>query len=95
MKIYRDSNLSQEISLVDFGRVELGKNASQIFYLFNENNSTLSIRLTSDKVSISPQLATLKKNDKVSVAVAWNPVLTAKESLQTEIKIEGEEIFNV
>jgi len=95
MKIFKDLQMNNEISSIDFGNVSLHSDGSQNFVLYNENNSVLTVKLSSnsDKISLSHTFVTLKKGEKVSINISWRPSLSLKESLKSIVNIMGEEIF--
>ena len=91
MKIY-DSKM-KEISELDFGRVNVGESKTVQFILYNENNSVATVSLKVEKVSLSLTSASLGFKQKVLVEATWTPLLSLKESLRVELKIDGGEVF--
>lgn len=96
MKMFRDPELEEEISQIDFGEVEIGQSKEVTVYLLNERDTLLknlnfSFKNTDVEVVTSPR--TLSPRQISKLTVRWTPNLQIKKALKIDLVIRGEEVI--
>lgn len=92
MKIYLDSELTQEVEFLDLGIVQAGDTKEYTFWVYNDTEfdvKNLVFNLSHPEVKIiqSPINLDAKQSDKF--IVQWKSSVTLEKSLKPKIKISG------
>lgn len=96
MKIYKNRELTEEITILDLGIVMAGDTAKYKFYIQNDSNAELrqlKCSVESDEVKIiscPENLSTWKIGE---LELEWSPNITLKQGLKTNIKFSGFELW--
>jgi len=96
MKIYQDKNYKNEVSKIDFGIVEAGTSKEYIYYVFNDTLATLKqlqFQINHSEINIAEYPSELKPKSGKKIVFIWNPKITLREGLRTEIQISGLEVW--
>ena len=96
MKIFKDKELKQEITVLDFGILEAGEFKIYTFYVLNDSNAelkNLSFSVDHIELTIIESPKTLKKNQSAELKIKWTASVTLKEGLHTQLKISGTELW--
>lgn len=96
MKIYKDKELTQEITILDFGIVEAGTFAKFVYYIYNETMAkilNLVFKIDSLEVKIITMPKQLLPKTIAELEIEWFPSITLKQGLKTKLNISGVEIW--
>jgi hypothetical protein len=99
MKIYSDKELTKEIDskLFDLGIVKAGDTKQFEYFIKNDKKDcdyqNIQFACENKEISIISFPKSLKRNEIASLVVSWNPSVTLKSGLKTELKIEYWEIY--
>jgi autonomous glycyl radical cofactor GrcA len=103
MKLYRDANLTQEITdnEIDLGRAEVGKETFYEFYLYNDEASSIeAIKIQLENVVDKEEIrminypTELGKKEFKPIKFSWTPTLKLKQGLKLRINISAREIYS-
>ena len=95
--LYMDQDLKTTISIVNFGRLEVGSKNEKILYLNNGseqwpiNNIKLDMELDQDLKIEHPVF--LAPNETKSVLIYWNPKIERRTPLEQNIIFSGDLII--
>jgi len=96
MKIYTDKDLQHEVQDLNLGVVQAGEKKQFIFYVVNSINASLSnLTFTAEhsEVSIVKAPEKLKIRGKEELIIEWEPSVTLKEGLKTQLHVTGIELW--
>jgi hypothetical protein len=104
MRIYKDSFLNQEVSILDFGIVPAGSTEKFTFYIYNDTNAhlkDLEFSLTQyaggtiieAEVEIVSAPSELESKETKEIIFKWSPIVTLKEGLKAQLKVTGIELW--
>ena len=96
MKIYKDKELMEEVQILDLGIVPAGETERFTFWIRNDTNAylkNLEFRVDHEEVEIieAPKELTAQAIDELTLE--WNPSITLKEGLKTQLRVTGAELW--
>ena len=97
MKLYKNKELTEEISVLDFGIVEAGESKIFTFYVKNDSDAelkNLSFSVDHKEVTMVESPKSLLKKESVELKVKWSPSITIKEGLKAKLIISGVELWS-
>jgi hypothetical protein len=96
MKLYKDQNLNEEVTELDFGTIPAGESKEYSFFVLNDNGTfvqNLKFSVDNDEVEIVKAPTALKNKESAEILFKWNSSLKVKQGLKAELDINGEEIW--
>lgn len=96
MKIFKDSGLVNEVTVLDLGIVQAGDGKEYLFYVFNESKADLRdlrFRVDHPEVSVLEFPANLGSQKSSRLKLKWEASVTLKEALKTQLKVNGFELW--
>lgn len=96
MKMYRDPELKEEISQIDFGEVEIGQSKEMTVYLLNERDTllkNLNFSFKNKDVEVIESPRALSPRQITKLVVRWTPNLQIKSALKIDLLVRGEEVI--
>lgn len=97
MKIYADSELTQEVTdLMDLGIVEAGETKQFTFWVMNDSLAVLQdleFDIDHSEASIVEAPRELDPRSVGTILIEWSPSITLKQGLKTQIKITARELW--
>lgn len=100
MKIYKDVNLTQEISedTLDLGTIMAGDTKIYEFYIYNDNPKgrliNLEYSINSEEIQVVSSPKELNPKETGKLIINYSPVATIEEGLRAKIKIKGFAIYS-
>jgi hypothetical protein len=97
MRIYKDSQLKEEIKELDFGILEAGESKEYTFYVKNDTDAEvkkLNFSVENKEVSIVKSPEILPKKEFAELKIKWSPSVTLRQGLKAELKISGIELYS-
>jgi hypothetical protein len=97
MRIYKDSQLKEEIKELDFGILEAGESKEYTFYVKNDTDAEvkkLNFSVENKEVSIVKSPEILPKKESAELKIKWSPSITLRQGLKAELKITGIELYS-
>ena len=96
MKIYKDRNLTDEVTTLDLGILPAGERFDYTFYVFNNSEATLrdmEFKVDHPEIMIMDYPEALAPQGIDKLVIRWIPSITLKEGLKVELKIIGKELY--
>lgn len=96
MKIYKDKNLTEEITDLDLGILEAGESKVYTYYIKNDSNAelkNLNFSVEHKEVKVIEAPKTLTTQASAELKIEWKASVTLKEGLKTPLKISGIELW--
>jgi len=96
MKIYKDKDLMEEITVLDLGIVNAGETEKFTFWIKNDSNAflrQLEFSIEHDEVEIISAPTQLSAQAVDELVVEWSPSITLKEGLKAQLRVRGEELW--
>ena len=98
MKIYIDSNLTEELEddTFDLGIVPAGEIKEFKFFCFNDSNAllkNLEFSVEHEEVEIKEAPEELITKGMGELIILWSPSITLKEGLKAKLSIKGIELY--
>jgi len=96
MKIFKNANLTDQITVLDLGIVKAGDSKQFVFYILNNSNASLKdliFVVEHSEVNVIEAPKELLPNENNKLIIEWNPSITLKEGLKTKLKITGNELW--
>lgn len=97
MKLFKDTELKEEIVTLDFGIVDAGGKKEYNFYVQNDSKAVLNnidFAVIHPEVQIVSAPKTLKSQEVAKLVLEWNPSVTLKEGLKTTLKVSATELWS-
>jgi len=97
MKIFKDKELKEEVQLLDLGIVRAGESKRYSYYLLNDSAAyliDLVYKVIHPEVKILKAPNAIKAKEAEEIIVEWNPAVTLKEGLKTNLEITGSELWS-
>ena len=97
MKLYKNKELTEEITILDLGIVEAGEVKEYTFYIKNDTDAEvkkLNFSVENKEVSIVKSPEILPKKESAELKIKWSPSITLKQGLKAELKITGIELYS-
>lgn len=96
MKIYKNKNLTDEVTELDLGILEAGQTQKYTYYVYNEDKSILkNLKFDIEHVEVSiiksPQI--LKYGDISELVVEWKANISVKKGVKAKLTISGIELW--
>ncbi len=96
MRIYKDKDLMEEITVLDLGIVDAGETEKFTFWIKNESNAFLrklefSIEHNEIEILSAPKEMSAQAVDEL--VVEWSPSITLKDGLKAQLRVRGEELW--
>ena len=97
MKIFKNKNLTEEVTYLDLGIVEAGETERFIYYVTNDSvaelkNLTFAIEHREVKIIEAPK--ELAPKAIAELVIEWHPAVTLKEGLKARLNINGIELWS-
>lgn len=96
MKIYKEKELKEEVTNLDFGITLAGDTKEITFYLYNDSTAdVVEIKPTIDnaEVSVKDCPTNLGSKQSASIVFAWSPSVTLKQGLKTQLNLKFFELY--
>jgi len=96
MKIYKDKELKNEITTLDFGIVLAGETKQYEFYLLNDSEAilqSLSFKISHPEIKILETPKDLSRQETGKITIEWTPTVTLKAPLKAKLEIDGYELY--
>jgi len=97
MKIYKDINLTEEITnVLSLGTVQAGEKKQFTFYVVNNSLAllqNLEFSIDHQEIKIVDFPESLSAQARSKFIVEWNPSVTLKEGLDAPLRIKCEELW--
>jgi len=96
MKIYKDKDLKNEVTTLDFGIVLAGESRQYEFYLLNDSEAilqSLSFKISHSEIKILETPKELSRKEVGKIIIEWSPTITLKAPLKTKLEIDGFELY--
>jgi hypothetical protein len=96
MKIYKDKELKNEITTLDFGIVLAGETKQYEFYLLNDSEAilqSLSFKISHPEIKILETPKDLSRQETGKIVIEWAPTITLKAPLKAKLEIDGYELY--
>lgn len=97
MKLYKDIEKTEEISVIDFGIVPAGEKKSVTAYLLNNTKAKLvNISLYTEHKEISIIVCPKEMNEyeTAEVVLEWAPSVTLKQGLKAQLELKYVELWS-
>lgn len=97
MKLYKNKELTEEITILDLGILEAGESKLFNFYVKNDSEAELKnliFSVENKEVTIVESPKILFKKEFGELKIKWNPSVTLKQGLKAELKIQGIELYS-
>lgn len=97
MRLFKDSQLQEEITTLDLGVVSAGDKKKFTFWVLNDSNAKLEnikFQVSHKEVFILEAPTELSKKESSKLVVEWEPSVTVKQGLQTLLKISASELWS-
>lgn len=96
MKIFKNKNLTEEVTILDLGILEAGNTKAFVFYVYNETmaemkNLVFTVESSEVKIINAPKELTSKAI--AELEINWHPSVTLKQGLKTRLNISGIELW--
>jgi hypothetical protein len=96
MKIYKDKELKNEVTTLDFGIVLAGESRQYEFYLLNDSEAilqSLSFKISHLEIKILETPKELSQKETGKIIIEWSPAITLKAPLKAKLEIDGFELY--
>lgn len=96
MKIYKDKDLTHEVSILDLGILEAGETKKYTFWVYNNSNAYLraiKFFVDHDEVEVVEAPEDLSAQAVGELVIKWSPQITLKEGLKASLKISAKELW--
>jgi len=97
MKIYKDKNLTEEVTLdLDFGIVLAGEVKQFQFWVLNDLNAylkDLKFEVEHEEVKVLEAPKELEAHAVSELIFEWSPSVTLKEGLKAKLNVTGIELW--
>lgn len=96
MKIYKNSNLTEEVKILDLGIVMAGDKKDYEYFIYNDTEAKLvdlQFNIPNHEIVIKKAPTTLETKSSASLMFTWSPSINLKQGLKVEIQIKGFEIY--
>lgn len=96
MKIFKDKQLTQEVTTLNLDSVLAGESKTYEFYAFNELHvrvENLEFSVEHKEVEVLDYPKKLQAKEIGTILIKWSPSITLKKGLKAELKIKGFEIY--
>ena len=98
MKLFRDKELTEEISDINFGIVVAGESKSFTYYLYNEKlGRAVNIKtvIENNEVQVTKAPETLQAKESAEIELTWTPSITLEQGLRdVKFTVYRNEIFS-
>ena len=97
MKLYKDSDLQEEIVSLDLGIVTAGETKKYTYYVYNDTNAKLEnikFQVSHKEVFILEAPKELGSKESAKLVVEWEPSVTVKQGLKTLLKVQASELWS-
>ncbi len=98
MKIYKDKNLIQEVTLdLDFGVVLAGETKQFTFWILNDLNAylkDLNFKVEHEEVKVIEAPKDLEAHAIAELIFEWSPNVTLHEGLSAKLLVKGVELWS-
>jgi hypothetical protein len=102
LKLYKDKDLKEEITLIDLGTVEAGTIKTIEIYLHNDAERVMYSNLIFEIPALGESTLevvtapiTVPPKAILPILLRWSPSLNFKQGLKVPLKIKGDEIYLV
>ena len=96
MKIFKNVELTEEITALELGIVKVGETKEFIFYLLNDTNAELQdleFSVNHNEVTVKEAPKIINRNSVAKLIIEWTPSITLKEGLKASLNVKGVEIW--
>ena len=96
MKIFKDKELMEEISILDFGIVPAGETERFKFWVMNDSNAFLKdmeFSIEHAEVEVIEAPKNLNAKEVRELTIEWSPSITLKEGLKASLRIRSIELW--
>ena len=96
MTIYEDQSLTKPVDKLDLGIVPAGETKRYSVWILNDNGTLvkdLKFSIDHKEITIVQAPELMQPLDRQEIIFEWNPSVTLKEGLKTELKINGIELW--
>jgi hypothetical protein len=96
MKLYKNKELTEEISILDFGILAAGESKTFSFYAKNDSDAelrNLTFSVEHKELSMIEFPKNLLKKESAELKIKWTPSVTLREGLKTKLNISGIELW--
>ena len=96
IRIYKDKDLMEEITVLDMGIVNAGEVEKFTFWIKNISNAflrQLEFSIEHSEVEILSAPVQLNAQAVDELVVEWSPTITLKEGLKAQLRVRGEELW--
>jgi hypothetical protein len=95
--LFLNNLCTKEINELDLGIVPAGSSKLFKFYVKNESKASLielKFEVNNKEVKLIKYPTALKENEVDELLVEWNPEVTLKEGLKTNLEVTGKELWS-
>jgi hypothetical protein len=96
MKLYKNKELTEEITVLDFGILSAGESKIFTFYVKNDSEAelrNLSFSVEHKELSMVESPKSLLKKEEAELKIKWSPSVTLREGLRSKLNISGVELW--
>lgn len=97
IRVYKDRELKNEITTLDFGIVDAGTKKEFKFFLYNDSLAelmNLKFDIKHPEIKILKMPSAIHKDSVAEFTIEWEPSITLKEGLKIQLTISGEELWS-
>ena len=96
MKIYTNSELTNEITVLDFGTLDAGETKKYTFYIQNDSSAyikELEFNIEHNELEILKAPEELLAKTVGELVIEWKANVTLREGLRAQLHIKGKELW--
>lgn len=100
MKVFKDSDLKEEIKTIHFGLVKAGETKEISVYLLNDSKAIVTNLFYSfpglpptEEVEVINAPVTIQAGKVQPLRIKWSPSRTFRKALEVGLLIKGEEVY--